>query len=71
MLECNSGMKLMKRGGNEVMRKYKCAVCGYIYNEAAGIPGKGIAPETSWDDVPGNFLCPVCKAPKSMFKLVD
>ncbi|MCL2866342.1 MAG: rubredoxin [Clostridia bacterium] len=53
------------------MRKYKCAVCGYVYNEAAGIPGKGIAPGTNWDDVPSNFLCPVCKAPKSMFKPVD
>jgi rubredoxin len=50
------------------MRKYQCSVCGYVYDEAAGIPEKGIAPGTKWEDIPDDFVCPVCSAPRSMFK---
>jgi len=53
------------------MRKYTCVVCGYVYDEAAGIPDKGIAPGTQWDSLPGNFRCPLCKAQKSLFKQLD
>lgn len=49
------------------MRQYKCSVCGYIYDESAGIPGKGIAPGTKWAELPDDFTCPICKAPKSVF----
>ena len=48
------------------MQKFKCTVCGYIYDESAGIP-PGIKPGTKWASVPDGFLCPLCKAPKSVF----
>ena len=42
------------------MKKYVCDVCGYIYDEAAGDPDNGIEAGTKWEDVPEDFLCPLC-----------
>ena len=53
------------------MRKFKCSICGYVYDEFAGIPEKGIAPGTKWEDLPDGFTCPVCTAPKSVFKPLE
>lgn len=47
--------------------KYVCDVCGYVYDEAAGDPDKGIAPGTKWEDLPGDFVCPLCGAGKDVF----
>ena len=49
------------------MGKYVCSVCGYIYDEAAGIPEAGIAPGTAWADLPEDWVCPLCGAAKSEF----
>ena len=48
--------------------KYVCSVCGYIYQEAAGIPEDGIAPGTLWEKLPEDWVCPVCGAGKSEFE---
>ena len=37
-----------------------CLICGWIYDEAAGMPEEGIAPGTRWEDVPVNWVCPEC-----------
>ena len=37
------------------MGKYVCSICGYIYDEATGIPEAGIAPGTKWEDLPRNL----------------
>ena len=50
------------------MRKFICSICGYIYDEAKGIPGAGIAPGTLWEQLPGDWVCPLCGASKSEFK---
>ena len=49
------------------MEKYVCDVCGYVYDEAAGDPDYGIAPGTRWEDLPEDFLCPLCGVGKDMF----
>lgn len=49
------------------MAEYKCSICGYIYNEAEGAPEDGIAPGTRWEDLPGEWVCPVCGASKEEF----
>ena len=49
------------------MKKYVCDVCGYIYDEAAGDPDNGIEPGTKWEDVPEDFLCPLCGVGKDQF----
>ena len=51
------------------MAKYVCTVCGYIYDEAMGIPEAGIAPGTAWADLPENWTCPMCGAAKTEFQL--
>lgn len=50
------------------MKKFICNVCGYIYDEAAGIPDRGIAPGTRWEELPSDWVCPLCGAPKSAFR---
>ncbi|MCL2588250.1 MAG: rubredoxin [Oscillospiraceae bacterium] len=46
---------------------YVCDVCGWIYEEANGYPEEGIAPGTTWDAVPADFLCPLCSVGKDQF----
>ncbi|HML48632.1 MAG TPA: rubredoxin [Clostridia bacterium] len=48
--------------------QYVCSVCGYVYDEAKGIPDAGIAPGTRWEDLPGDWVCPLCGATKAEFK---
>lgn len=47
------------------MAKYLCKLCGYIYDEEKGDPDSGIAPGTKWEDVPNDWVCPLCGAAKS------
>ena len=53
------------------MKKYVWDVCGYIYDEAAGDPDNGIEPGTAWEDVPEDFLCPLCGVGKDQFSEVE
>jgi len=53
------------------MKTYLCIVCGFIYNEAAGLPEEGIAPGTRWDDIPADWECPDCGVAKSDFEMVE
>ena len=53
------------------MQKFKCSICGYVYDESAGIPEKGIASGTKWEGIPDDFKCLICKAPKSVFKRLE
>ena len=50
------------------MKKYRCKVCGWIYDEAKG---DGIAPGTRFEDLPAEFICPLCGAPKEEFEVVE
>ena len=47
--------------------KYVCNVCGYVYDEAAGDPDNGIAPGTKFEDLPDDFVCPLCGATMDSF----
>jgi len=51
------------------MNKWQCNICGWIYDEALGMPEDGIAPGTSWDDVPEDWICPECGVAKSTFEM--
>ena len=50
------------------MKKYTCLVCGYVYDPEHGDPDQGIAPGTSFDDLPEDWECPVCGAPVMDFQ---
>ena len=47
---------------------YKCVVCGYVYNPEEGDPESGIEPGTSFEDIPGDWQCPLCGAGKDEFE---
>lgn len=49
------------------MDKWKCTICGYVYDPVMGDPDNGVAPGTSWNDVPDTWECPVCGASKDDF----
>lgn len=50
--------------------KYKCTVCGYIYDPALGDPDGNIPPGTPFEKLPDDWTCPVCGAVKSDFEKV-
>lgn len=50
------------------MEKYECIVCGYIYDPAKGDPDNGIAPGTTFEDLPEDWVCPDCGVGKSEFE---
>ena len=54
-----------------IMRTWMCLICGWIYDEEAGLPEEGIAPGTRWEDVPPNWVCPECGARKEDFELIE
>ena len=53
-----------------ILRKWQCTICGFIYDEAEGWPEDGIEPSTPWDHVPEDWVCPDCGATKSDFNMV-
>ena len=50
------------------MEKWTCVVCGYVYDEAVGDPDSGIAPGTKFEDLPDEWVCPVCGVSKDQFE---
>ncbi len=53
------------------MDKYACQVCGYVYDPAKGVPASGIKPGIRFEDLPGDWVCPLCGVSKGMFEKVD
>jgi len=49
-------------------QKWRCTVCGYIYDPAAGDPDGGVKPGTAFEDIPADWVCPVCGAAKDQFE---
>ena len=50
--------------------KYICSVCGYVYDPEAGDPDSGIAPGTAFEDIPADWVCPLCGVGKDDFSPV-
>ncbi|MDR1446901.1 MAG: rubredoxin [Treponema sp.] len=53
------------------MTKYVCNACGYIYDPAAGDPDGGIKPGTPFEEIPDDWVCPLCGVGKDMFAPVN
>ena len=47
--------------------KYVCNVCGWVYDEAEGLPEQNVAPGTKFEDLPEDFACPLCGVGKDDF----
>jgi rubredoxin len=50
-------------------KKYECVICGFIYDEAEGLPDDGIAAGTRWEEIPEDWECPDCGISKTDFDL--
>lgn len=53
------------------MKKFECELCGYIYDPQVGDPDGGIKPGTSFEDIPEDWVCPLCGAGKEDFAEID
>ena len=52
------------------MQKWECTVCGYIYDPAEGDMENGVAPGTPFEELPDEWVCPVCGTGKDLFEQV-
>jgi rubredoxin len=53
------------------MPDYQCGVCGYLYEPSKGDPEASIAPNTAFNNLPADWVCPICGAGKDLFSLVS
>ena len=53
-----------------VMKKWVCSACGWTYDEAAGDPDYDLAPGVAFEDLPEDFVCPICGVGKESFEEV-
>ncbi len=53
------------------MQKYKCKVCGHVYDPQKGDPEAGVNAGTQFNDLPDNWTCPVCGAKQKKFRPLD
>lgn len=56
--------------GAQSMKKYKCLMCGYVYDPAVGDPDDGVSPGTAFEDLPDDWVCPECGAAKDQFEAI-
>jgi len=54
-----------------VMKKHVCDLCGYVYDPAVGDPVSGAKPGTAFEDLPPDWVCPMCGVGKDKFYAVD
>jgi len=52
-------------------KSFQCGTCGFIYEEALGLPEEDIAPGTRWSEIPDDWVCPDCGMAKSQFEMVE
>jgi rubredoxin len=51
--------------------QYECQTCGYVYDPEVGDPEGGIAPGTPFEEIPEDWVCPVCGAEKGQFEPLE
>jgi rubredoxin len=56
---------------NSQFKSFICIVCGFVYSEEEGRPEDGIAPGTTWANVPEDWACPDCGVAKADFEAVE
>jgi rubredoxin len=54
----------------EFPMRHECTVCGYVYDPETGDPVQEVAPKTAFDDLPEDWVCPVCGARREAFEPV-
>lgn len=57
--------------GEKMMQKYVCNVCGYVYDPAEGDLDSGIIAGTPFEDLPDEWVCPICGVSKNDFSMLE
>ena len=55
----------------EPFKTFQCGTCGFIYDEAEGLPDEGFPPGTRWADIPDSWNCPDCGMSKAQFDMEE
>jgi len=63
--------KTKLKEGVKNMKKYKCLMCGYVYDPAVGNPENGVEAGTAFEDLPNDWVCPECGAGKDEFEPLE
>lgn len=61
----------VKSLNNEIMKKYICTVCEWVYDPEIGDPEQGIEPGTPFEALPEDWVCPLCSVGKDEFEVVE
>ena len=64
-------LESVKEDSETDLAKYECDVCGYVYDPAEGDPDSGIEPGTAFEDIPDDWVCPICGVGKDQFTKLD
>ncbi len=67
-LEPRDLVNILYASKEATMDKYVCQACGYIYDPQLGEKATNTPPKTPFDQLPETWKCPMCGAPKRMFK---
>ena len=54
--------------GGHFMKKYVCGPCGYVYDPEVGDPNSGIPAGTPFENLPEDWVCPICELDKGVFE---
>lgn len=71
LLVCNDYKLIIEKNieyKERIIMKYECVACGYVYDPEIGDPDSGIEPGTSFEDIPEDWVCPLCGVGKDMFE---
>lgn len=69
--EKNNETNFEEKKEENSVKKYVCSVCGYVYDPAQGDPDSGVAPGTAFEDIPEDWVCPVCGVGKDQFEVEE
>jgi rubredoxin len=69
------GTVFEREGENQLkcyaMKKYQCPACPYVYDPAVGDPENGVPAGTPFEELPQDWVCPICGLPASDFAPID
>lgn len=60
-----------KRFAVDDYKVWECVICGFVYDEAAGLEEEGFPPGTRWEDIPDDWACPDCGVGKADFEMIE
>jgi rubredoxin len=67
----SNSIRTIHQEQEDIMAKWECLGCGYIYDPQVGDPDSGIEPGTPFEDLPDDWVCPECGVDKDMFVQMD